>query len=43
MSTYVLIHSSWHGAWCCYKTIPPLEQAGHTAIALDLPGHGLKG
>jgi len=40
MSTYVLIHGSWHGAWCWYKVIPLLEQAGHTAIALDLPGHG---
>ncbi len=40
MSTYVLIHGSWHGAWCWYKIIPLLEQAGHTAIALDLPGHG---
>ena len=40
MSTYVLIHGSWHGAWCWYKIIPLLEQAGHRAIALDLPGHG---
>src|SRR5450759_3496618 len=40
MSTYVLIHGSWHGAWCWYKIIPILEQAGHKAIALDLPGHG---
>ncbi len=40
MSTYILIHGSWHGAWCWYKIIPLLEQAGHQAIALDLPGHG---
>jgi pimeloyl-ACP methyl ester carboxylesterase len=40
MSTYVLIHGSWHGAWCWHKIIPLLEQAGHTTIALDLPGHG---
>jgi pimeloyl-ACP methyl ester carboxylesterase len=40
MSTYILIHGSWHGAWCWYKIIPLLEQAGHKAIALDLPGHG---
>lgn len=40
MSTYLLIHGSWHGAWCWYKIIPLLEQAGHKAIALDLPGHG---
>jgi pimeloyl-ACP methyl ester carboxylesterase len=40
MSTYVLIHGSWHGAWCWYKVVPRLEQAGHTGLAIDLPGHG---
>jgi pimeloyl-ACP methyl ester carboxylesterase len=40
MSTFVLIHGSWHGAWCWYKIIPLLERSGHKAIALDLPGHG---
>ena len=40
MSTYVLVHGSWHGAWCWHKIIPLLEQAGHQAIAVDLPGHG---
>jgi len=40
MNTYVLIHGSWHGAWCWHKVIPLLEQAGHKAIAIDLPGHG---
>src|SRR5215469_3411612 len=40
MSTYVLIHGSWHGAWCWYKIMPLLQQAGHQVIALDLPGHG---
>lgn len=40
MNTYVLIHGSWHGAWCWHKVIPLLEAAGHKAIALDLPGHG---
>src|SRR5215467_3531145 len=40
MSTYVLIHGSWHGAWCWYKIIPLRQQAGHQVIALDLPGHG---
>ena len=43
MSTYVLIHGSWHGAWCWYKIIPLLEQVGHKAITLDLPGHGRDG
>ena len=40
MSTYVLIPGSWHGAWCWYKIIPLLEQAGHRVTAVDLPGHG---
>ncbi len=41
MSTFVLIHGAWHGAWCWDKVVPFLENAGHTAIAIDLPGHGL--
>lgn len=40
MSTYVLVHGSWHGAWCWYKIVPRLRNAGHAVIALDLPGHG---
>ena len=40
MSTYVLIHGSWHAAWCWYKVVPLLTQAGHTAVSVDLPGHG---
>jgi pimeloyl-ACP methyl ester carboxylesterase len=40
MSVFVLVHGSWHAAWCWYKIVPRLQQAGHTAIALDLPGHG---
>jgi pimeloyl-ACP methyl ester carboxylesterase len=40
MSTYVLIHGSWHGAWCWHKIIPRLEAAGHKVIAPDMPRHG---
>ncbi len=40
MATYILIHGSWHGAWCWEKVIPLLEKAGHTIYAPDLPGHG---
>lgn len=40
MSTYVLIHGAWHGAWCWYRIIPPLQRAGHRVLALDLPGFG---
>lgn len=40
MSTYVLVHGAYHGGWCFEKILPLLEAAGHTAIAVDLPGHG---
>jgi pimeloyl-ACP methyl ester carboxylesterase len=40
MSTYVLVHGAYHGAWCYAKLVPLLEAAGHTVIAVDLPGHG---
>lgn len=41
MSTFVLVHGSWHGAWCWDKITPLLQNAGHRVIAIDLPGHGL--
>ena len=40
MTTFVLVHGSWHGAWCWKKVLPLLEAADHRAIAIDLPGHG---
>lgn len=39
--TFVLISGSWHGAWCWYKVVPRLEQAGHRVVAVELPGHGV--
>ena len=41
MSTYLLIHGAWHGAWCWYKVIPRLERAGHRVVAPDLPSLGI--
>ena len=41
MSTYVLVHGSWHGAWCWYKVIAALERAGHRVLAPDLPSLGI--
>ena len=38
MSTYVLIPGAGGSAWYWSRVIPRLERAGHTAIALDLPG-----
>ncbi len=40
MSTYVLVHGAWHGAWCWNKVTPLLEAQGHKVVTLDLPGHG---
>lgn len=33
----VLVHGSFHGAWCWERLIPALEAYGHRAIAVDLP------
>jgi pimeloyl-ACP methyl ester carboxylesterase len=40
LSTFVLIHGAWHGAWCWDKVAPLLEQTGHEVVRFDLPGHG---
>jgi pimeloyl-ACP methyl ester carboxylesterase len=41
MSTYVLVHGAWHGAWCWFKTAPLLQILGHKVITPDLPAHGI--
>ena len=43
MTTFVLVHGAWHGAWCWKKVVPLLEQKGGRVICPDLPGHGNKG
>ncbi len=40
MADFLLIHGSCHGAWCWRDLIPALQARGHTARAIDLPGHG---
>ena len=40
MATFHLIHGAWQGAWAWQKLAPLLEAAGHTAVAVDLPGDG---
>ena len=40
MSTFILIHGAWHGAWCWYKVIPLLRNAGHQVHGPDLPSLG---
>ncbi|MDF5721270.1 MAG: alpha/beta fold hydrolase [Rhizonema sp. PD37] len=38
---FVLIHGSWHGAWCYEKVAALLKLQGYPVVARDLPGHGL--
>jgi pimeloyl-ACP methyl ester carboxylesterase len=33
----VLVHGSYHGAWCWDLLVPELERRGHRPIAVDLP------
>jgi pimeloyl-ACP methyl ester carboxylesterase len=33
----VLVHGSYHGAWCWDRLVPELERRGHRAVAVDLP------
>tara|TARA_R110000824_G_scaffold336_1_gene1832 strand:- start:261339 stop:262058 length:720 start_codon:yes stop_codon:yes gene_type:complete len=40
MTTYVLVHGAWHGAWCWNKVVPGLEAAGHRVLTPELPGSG---
>jgi pimeloyl-ACP methyl ester carboxylesterase len=40
MSTFVLVHGAWHGAWCWYRIVPRLAKASHTVLAPDLPSLG---
>jgi len=40
MTNFVLIHGSWHGAWCWFKVVPRLRAAGHYVDVVELPGHG---
>jgi pimeloyl-ACP methyl ester carboxylesterase len=40
MSTFVLIHGSWHSAWNWHRLAPILTQQGHKVITPDLPGMG---
>jgi len=40
VANFVLIHGSWHGAWCWFKVEARLRERGHEVIVPDLPSHG---
>lgn len=40
-SHFVLVHGGGFGAWCWYKTIALLEEAGYKVTAIDLTGSGV--
>ncbi len=37
---FLLIHGSWHGAWCWEKLMPFLLKDNHRVNCLELPGSG---
>ncbi len=38
MSTYVLVHGAWHGAWCWKRVRAALEKQGHQVFTPTLTG-----
>lgn len=40
MSTFVLVHGGWHGAWCWQRVARQLRGAGHEVHTPDLSGLG---
>ncbi|MFF4614775.1 alpha/beta fold hydrolase [Nonomuraea jabiensis] len=41
MSTMVLVHGFWHGAWCWSEVVPHVVARRRLAVAVDMAGHGL--
>ena len=39
MKRFLLLHGSWHGAWCWYKVAPRLRREGEVVVP-NLPGRG---
>jgi len=37
---FVLVHGGAHCAWCWDRLLYEIDDLGHQAIAMDLPGHG---
>jgi pimeloyl-ACP methyl ester carboxylesterase len=40
MARFVLVHGAFAGGWCWEPVVGPLEDAGHSVSAPDLPGSG---
>lgn len=40
MTTFILLHGSFHAAWNWHRVAPRLGERGHRSIAIDLPAHG---
>jgi pimeloyl-ACP methyl ester carboxylesterase len=40
MTRFVLVHGSFHGAWCWQRLRSRLGESGHLVEAFDLPGSG---
>jgi pimeloyl-ACP methyl ester carboxylesterase len=40
MSTFILVHGSWHGGWCWELVTERLTRLGHVAVAPDLRSLG---
>jgi len=40
MTTFVLVHGGWHGAWCWERVVPLLTAAGHEVATPTLTGLG---
>lgn len=39
--TFLLVHGAWHSSFCWTEVAAMLGAAGHRAVAMDLPGHGI--
>jgi hypothetical protein len=37
MTTLVLVHGAYHGAWCWSRLVPELESRGLNAVTPELP------
>lgn len=41
ITTVILVHGAWHGAWCWQRLIPELLKQRLASFTLDLPAHGV--